>query len=458
MSTTGSAERQMVLITSVYPIGGHLAGWRHPDAYDEFLMNFDAVKEVAQIAERGKFHATFLADGNAVRQMDKPKLFESPGGSDRPVSFEPFTLMAALAQYTEHIGLFVTATTTYEEPYLIARRLSSLDHLSGGRAIWNIVTGSYAGDAYNFGTKDLPDRETRYARSQEFVDVCKKLWDSWGEGTLLHDKDAGRALDASKVRTIDHHGEFFDVQGPLNLTRAPQGYPVLFLAGQSEPGREMAAKHADCLFGVARTKEEGVEVYKDIKGRMAKYGRHPDELKICPAIRPVVAPTREQALALLDELNELVTPDHGVEFLSSHLHFDLSGYDIDGPLPELPDDVVGVRSIRDALVAHIRAENMTIREAYKYELAHGKTPPFTGTPEEVADEMQEWFEAGACDGFNIIPAIHPAGLNDIVDLLIPELQRRGIFHEDYKGGTLREELGLPIPANQYFPVEERTAQ
>jgi FMN-dependent oxidoreductase (nitrilotriacetate monooxygenase family) len=453
MSQHGDASGQMILITSIYPIGGHLAGWRHPDAYDEFLMNFDAVKNLTQLAEQGKFQATFLADGNAVRQMEKPSLFESPGGSDRPVSFEPLTLMAALAQYTEHIGLFVTATTTYEEPYLLARRLSSLDHLTGGRAIWNVVTGSYAGDSRNFGTEDLPDRYTRYARSEEFVEVCKKLWDSWTEDALIHDKESGRALDASRVRTVDHHGEYFNVQGPLNLSRSPQGYPVLFLAGQSEPGRELAAKHADCLFSVSRTKEEGVELYNDVKSRMAKYGRNPDDLKIIPAIRANVASTRQEAIDLYRELNAMVGPELGVEFLSSHLHFDLSGYDIDGPVPELPEEVLGVTSIRDALMKHVRAENMTIRQAYQYELAHSDVPPFTGTASEVADEMQEWFEAGACDGFNINPNIVPAGLKSIVDQLVPELQRRNLFHMDYRGGTLREELGLSTPVNQFFTPE-----
>jgi FMN-dependent oxidoreductase (nitrilotriacetate monooxygenase family) len=438
----------MILMTSIYPIGAHLAGWRHPSAYREFIMNLDAIIDVTKIAERGKFQATFLADGNAVRQMEKPALFESPGPSDRPASFEPATLMGALSQVTEHIGLFVTSTTTYDEPYLLARRLSSLDHLSGGRAIWNVVTGSYAGDSLNFGTEDLPDRYTRYARSEEFVEVCKGLWDSWEEDAFLQDKAAGRLLDASKVHTLDHHGTYFDVQGPLNLARSPQGYPVLFLAGQSEPGRELAAKHADCLFSVARSKEESIEVYDDVKSRMEKYGRHPDELRIIPGIRANVARTRQEALDLYSELNALVTPELGVEYLSSHLHFDLSGYDIDGPVPELAAETLGVTSIRDSLMAHVREHGLTIRQAYEHELASEPVPPFTGTASEVADQMQDWFDAGACDGFNINPPTVPLGLDRIVDLLVPELQRRGLFHDDYSGSTLREELGLPIPVGR----------
>jgi FMN-dependent oxidoreductase (nitrilotriacetate monooxygenase family) len=447
--TYGTASGQMILVTGVYPVGSHLAGWRHPSAYPEIVMNLDAMIDLAQLAENGKFHALFLADGNAVRQMETPELFESPGPSDRPASFEPTTVMAAISQHTSRIGMFATSTTTYDEPYLVARRFSSLDHISKGRAIWNVVTGSFPGDSLNFGKDDLPDRQTRYAKSMEFLEVCKGLWDSWAPDAFPQDKQSGQFLDSTKVRNLNHSGEYFTVKGPLNLARSPQGYPVLFMAGQSEPGREMAAKHADCLFSVAATKEESVAVYNDIKSRMAKYGRHPDELKIIPGIRANVAETRDEALALYAELNALISPRLGVQYLSSNLHFDVSGYDVDGPLPELPAEILGVTSIRDSLVANSRRHGYSIRQTYEHLLANEATPPFTGTASEVVDEMQEWFEAGACDGFNVNMPTQPLGLARFVESAIPELQRRGLFHLDYEGQTVREELGLPVPVSQF---------
>ena len=454
-SHPGDGAGQMILVTGVYPIGAHLGGWRHPTAFPDIVMNLDAMIELAQLAERGKLHALFLADGNAVRQMEKPALFESPGPSDRPASFEPTTVMAAISQHTEHVGLFATSTTTYDEPYLVARRFASLDHISKGRAIWNVVTGSYPGDSLNFGNEDLPDRETRYARSSEFLEVCKDLWDSWAADAFPQDKATGRFLDASRVRTIDHDGPYFTVKGPLNLARSPQGYPLLFMAGQSEPGREMAAKHADCLFSVAATKEESIEVYRDIKSRMAKYGRHPDELKIIPGIRANVAATHEDAVQLYAELNALVGPELGMQHLSAQIKFDLTGFDPDGPLPPLPKEAHGVTSIRDSLVNYARERGYTIRQTYQHLLAQEVTPPFTGSAEEVVDEMEDWFRSGACDGFNLnIPTL-PLALERFVDLAVPELQRRGLFHDDYRASTVREEVGVPIPQNRHFAA--RTA-
>jgi len=445
-----ASARQMMLVTNVYPVGGHLAGWRDPSSFPRVAMNLDAMIEIARLAERGKFHSLFLADGNAVRQMDRPAFFEAVSPTDRPASFEPTTAMAAIAQHTEHIGLFVTATTTYEPPYLLARRLCSLDHISKGRAIWNVVTTSFPGDAVNFGDEPFPERNARYAKGVEFVEVVKALWDSWAEDAFPQDKTTGQFLDSTRVRTIDHQGEYFSVQGPLNIARSPQGHPVLFMAGQSEPGREFAAKHAECLFASANTIEQCREVAEDIRSRMPKYGRRPEDIRIIPGIRVNVAESREEALALNQRLADLVSPALGLDYLSAYLHEDLTGCDIDGPLPEPAGQAQGVTSIRDQLYAQAAQEGWTIRETYTHLIAGGgDREPFTGTATEVADQMQEWFESGACDGFMVSTPTLPAGLERFVDLVVPELQRRGIYHEDYRGGTLRDELNLPIPASRF---------
>jgi FMN-dependent oxidoreductase (nitrilotriacetate monooxygenase family) len=332
----------------------------------------------------------------------------------------------------------------------MARKLASLDHLSGGRAVWNVVTGSYPGDSVNFGNDDLPDRASRYERSMEFLEVCKGLWDSWADDAFPQDKATGKFLDSTRVHTLDDRGKFFTVKGPLNVARSPQGYPVIFMAGQSDPGREMAAKHADCLFTVAATKEESIEVYDDVKSRMAKYGREPEELKIIPAVRANVAETHEAALALNRELNALIAPDLAVQYLSSEVKEDLSKYPIDGPLPDLSAEAHGVTSGRKSIYEYASARGMTIRQTAEHLLQSEPEPPFTGTADEVVDEMQDWFESGACDGFNVGGPTAPLGLTRFVDLAVPELQRRGLHHSEYSGGTLREQWGLKIPVNPNF--------
>lgn len=444
---------QMILVTNVYPVGGHLGGWRAPGSFDRIVMNLDAMIEIAKLAERGKFHSLFLADGNAVRQMEMRALFENVAPSDRPASFEPTTVMAAISQHTKHIGLFVTATTTFSDPYSLARLLSSLDHISKGRATWNVVTTSYPGDAVNFGGDPFPPSEDRYRRAIEFVEVCKDLWDSWAEDAFPQDKATGKFLDADKVRKIDHHGEFFDVQGPLNIARMPQGYPVFFMAGQSEPGRELAAKHAECLFVSAKTKDQATAVRDNIRARMPKYGRDPSQLKFIPGVSVIVAPTREEAYSLRRELADYVSDTLAAQYLSAELKTDMSIYDPDGPFPELSDDVQGLRSTRDQIVALAKRESLTVRQTWQKLIGGTGNEPFTGTASDVADQLQDWFESGACDGFMLSGVIAPRGLEAIVDLLIPELQSRGLYHADYVGGTLRDELGLITPVNRYFTAE-----
>lgn len=438
------------LMTGLLGLGGHLAGWRHRDSWSDTMMNLEHMKFTAQLAERGKFDLLFMADGNAVRQMDKPVLFAANSPSDRPAVFEPVTLMSALAMHTTHIGFLATATTTYEEPYLLARKFASLDHLSKGRACWNVVTTSYPGDSLNFGIPEHVGRMERYERAREFVDVCKGLWHSWADDAFPQDKATGQYLDPSKVHTLNHKGKFFTIKGPLNVARCPQGYPVLFMAGQSEPGRELAAYTADCLFAVTNTIEDGKVFYADIKGRMARYGRAPDDLRIMPGASVYVGRTREEADELYEELQSLIPPPVGVAYLSKLVEMDLAGYPLDGPLPDLSGETLGLASFRETIAEIARRDNLTLRQTYQRVLPSMGHVVFKGTGKDVADQIEEWYVGKACDGFNIQVPVMPRGLVDFVDLVIPELQHRGLFRTEYTGRTLRENMGLPIPQNPYF--------
>jgi len=446
--------RHMNLMTGLGSIGGHLGGWRHPRAWSNTSMNLEHHIEVAKIAERGLFDLLFLADGNAVRQLDKPALFEANSPSDRPANFEPVTLLTAISQHTSQIGLLATATTTYEEPYLLARKFASLDHLSKGRACWNIVTGSYPGDSVNFGRDEHMPRADRYERSEEFVEVVKGLWNSWAADAFLEDKESGRYLDKDKVHVLNHVGKHLSVKGPLNIARMPQGYPVLFLAGQSDQGRELAAKHADCVFAVADNIGAAVAFYDDVKGRLDAYGRTPDSLRILPGATVYVGESEAEADDVYDELQSLISPAVGVPYLSKLAEMDLSGYDIDGPMPDLSGDVVGISSFRKNIASMAEREDLTIRQTYERVLPSMGHVVFKGNAVQVADQMEEWFTKGACDGFNLAAPVMPFGLESIVDHLIPELQRRGLFRTEYTGGTLRDNMGLATPKNPYFDAEQ----
>ncbi|GAA4556906.1 LLM class flavin-dependent oxidoreductase [Pseudonocardia xishanensis] len=440
------------LMTTLGGLGSHLGGWRHPRAWTGTAMNLDQQIELARIAERGLFDLLFLADGNAVRQMDKPALFEAVSFSDRPTGFEPVTLMAALAQHTSRIGLLATATTTYEQPWTLARKFASLDHLSGGRACWNIVTSSYPGDSRNFGREDHVPRGERYARASEFVEVCKGLWDSWAPDAFPEDKDSGRYLRADRVRTLDHHGVHFDVAGPLNVARMPQGYPVLFHAGQSEPGRELAARHADCVFSVSGDIKVGRDFATDMRQRAVRHGRAASDIRIYPGATAYVAQSMAEADELFEELQSLISPSVGVPYLSKLVEEDLSGYPVDGPLPDLSGEVSGLSSFRTTIAAMAERDGLTIRETYERVLPTMGHVLFKGTATDVADQMQEWHDSGAADGFLLSAPALPFGLESIVDLLVPELQRRGLYRTAYTGSTLRENLGLPIPRNPHFDL------
>jgi alkanesulfonate monooxygenase len=437
-------------------IGGVMGAWRHADAWpDDRIMNLDHYISIAKTAERGKFDCLFVADNNAVEQMGDPDLFEALSPLDRPANFEPVTLFAALSQHTRDIGFVSTATTTYEEPYLLARKFASLDHISQGRAAWNIVTSYNPEDAANFGVERPLGRDERYPKAMEFVDVVKGLWDSWAEDAFVQDRGTGQFLDSSRVRVLDHKGLYLKVRGPLNVARPVQGHPVMFTAGQSEAGRELAARHADCLFAVAMTKADGIALCDDVKGRLARYGRTPDTLKVFPAISVYVGETAAAAEALFEEVGELIPPHLGVKYLEKTLKMDLSGHDLDGPVPDV--DVAdaanaGIVSISQEMGRYFRERDMTIRQAYQSTMRITGGACFKGSARQVTDEIEDWYRSGACDGFLIAPPVMPRVLEDFVDLVVPELQRRGIFRTEYTGRTLRENLGLPTPASQFFPT------
>ncbi len=423
-------------------VGGHLGGWRHKDAFDKPVMNLEAFIEMSQIAERGKLDAVFLADGNGVRDMHMPALFAANHPSARPSFFEPTTLLSAVSMVTKKIGVVATATSTFEEPYSVARRFASMDHISKGRAGWNLVTASNAGDALNFGRPEQA-REDRYARAQEFYEVVAKLWDSWAPDAFPQNKETGQYLDPARVRHIDHKGTHFSVKGPLNISQTPQGRPVVFMAGQSEPGMELAARYADGLFGAGTTKQDCVDAYANIKGRMARYGRSPEALKILPGVSIYVGRTTAEAEEFYEELQSLISPVLGVHYLSKMLVHDLGSLPLDGPLPDnLPEETLGGSSLRRYILDMARRDKLTIRQTYERTLPALGGPVFKGTATQVADEMEDWWRNKACDGFTLLQPVQPRGLREFVDLVVPELQRRGIFRKEYESSTLRGHLGL----------------
>lgn len=445
----------MSLLTIPSPVGGAVGAWRHPEAWQNTVLDLRCMIELAQIAERGKFDAIFLADGNGVRQLDDPEMLAATSPSDRPAVFEPTTLLSALSMCTEHIGLVATATTTYEEPYLVARRFASLDHLSAGRAGWNVVTTSDPQDALNFSYVEHVDRAKRYARAVEFVDVVKGLWDSWDSDAFIQNRETGRFLDPARMHVLNYKGEHFSVRGPLNITRGPQGHPVVFTAGQSEAGLELAAKSADCVFAIAADQKQAKSLSSDLRGRMVKYGRAAEHLKIIPSATVVVATTAEEAESFYHELSTLIPPAVGVRYLSKAVAHDLTGYDLDGPFPELDKtEVLGFNSMRVAIGTMAREQGLTVRQTYERVVPARGLLTFRGDPVQVADQMEAWYANGACDGFMVSAPMVPRSLNNFVDLVVPELQRRGLFRREYESETLRGNMGLPIPTNRFFPKND----
>ncbi|NTG46197.1 LLM class flavin-dependent oxidoreductase [Agrobacterium rhizogenes] len=442
-------QKQLKLGAFMRPVSLHTGAWRYPGAYPDANFNFQHIKGFAQELEKAKFDAFFMADHLAVLNMP----VEALKRSHTVTSFEPFTLLSALAAVTERIGLVATASTTFDQPYHIARRFASLDHISGGRAGWNIVTTSNPDAALNFGLDEHMEHGERYHRAREFYDVVTGLWDSFADDAFIRDAESGIFFDPDKMHVLAHKGEELSVRGPLNIARPPQGWPVIVQAGQSDVGRQLAAETAEAVFAAPRNLADGKAIFADIKSRMKKIGRNPDHLKILPAAFIVVGDTVEEAKAKRAKLDSLVHYDSAIASLSISLGHDASGFDPDGPLPATPETNAS-KSGRERVIALAEEEKLTVRQLAQ-RLGGYAGLAFVGTPQTIADEMEQWLHEEGSDGFNVIFPFLPQGLLDVTTRLVPELQRRGIFRRDYEGTTLREHLGLPRPENRFFkPVSE----
>ncbi len=430
--------------------GNHLAGWRHPDAQPTYDMDFQGYAHITQVAEAAKFDCIFFQDTVGVsgsRQLARGERARSK--LSRTVKLEPTATLAALAMVTERIGLVATATTTYNEPYNIARRFMSIDHVSEGRAGWNLVTSQIEDESENFGFDQHMQHADRYERAEEFYEVVTGLWDSWEEGGLVRDKASGQYIDRDKIHFLDHVGKHFKVKGPLNITRSPQGWPVIAQAGSSEAGRDLAARTADVVFTAQTKIDEAKAFYADIKQRAAKYGRAPDDIKIMPGLTPVLGKTMDDAKANYEYLQSLMPDD--VALLSlTHISggLDLTKYPLDGPLPDLPPS--NAAKARQALVVKTaRDHKMTLRQIARHTAAGTGHRVIVGTAEYMADEMEKWLKEEAADGFNVVCNHYPKPFEDFCTEVVPLLQQRGVFRKDYEGKTLRENLGLKIPENRY---------
>jgi FMN-dependent oxidoreductase (nitrilotriacetate monooxygenase family) len=439
-----TSPKQISLGLSMRYLGYHAAAWRHPSADPDAASKFSHYKYLAQAAEAAKLDMVFLADGIGLRTRDEP-----PGAlcrSHQTLELEPLTLLSALSSVTSRIGLVATASTTYNEPYHIARKWASLDHLSGGRAGWNVVTSWSEAEALNFNRDKHMEYDLRYARAAEFVEVVKGLWDSWEPDAPLFDKASGIFFDQSKLHALNHVGEHFKVRGPLTIKRTPQGRPVLVQAGAAQQGLEIAARSADVVYSASHDLASAQAYYADVKGRMVKYGRDPDSLKVMPGVTLFIGRTPEEAREKYDMLNALVEPQLGLSYLYGQMG-DLSAYPLDGPVPDSVDPLV--KSMARGLLAMARRDNLTIRQLYTTIAAGFGGRVLVGTPGEIVDSMQEWVEAGAADGFNLCPPVLPLGLDEFVEMVLPEMRARGLFRTEYSGPTLRDHLGLTPPPNRH---------
>ncbi len=440
-----SASRQLRLGAFMRPVSIHTGAWRYPGAFPDANFNFAHIKRFAQTLERGCFDAFFMADHLALLNMPMEALMRSA----TVTSFEPMTLLPALAAVTERLGLIATGSTTYDAPYHVARRFASLDHISGGRAAWNVVTTSNPDASMNFGIDDQMDHAERYRRAREFLDVVTGLWDSWADDAFIRDVESGIYFDPERLHVLDHKGKYLSARGPLNIGRPVQGWPVIVQAGASDAGRQLAAETAEAVFASHRGLAEGQAFYADVKGRMKKAGRNPDHMKILPGCLVVVGETVAEAKEKRARLDSLVHYDSAVASLSIALGVDASKFDPDGPLPEIPDTNTS-KSGRERAIHLADRENLNVRQLAQ-RLGGFSGLAMVGTPETIADEMEQWLLEEGSDGFNIMFPYLPEGLEDFVDRVVPELQRRGLFRREYEGKTLRENLGLPRPENQFFP-------
>jgi FMN-dependent oxidoreductase (nitrilotriacetate monooxygenase family) len=453
MTTTERRTDKLNLLFFMSYSGAQSAAWRHPDAPGAEVDEFEQFRSMVATAERAKFDAVFVGDSQGFPHTEGREAY-----SRMEVGrLEPFTLLSALAMVTTRIGLAGTASTSYNHPYTIARKFASLDRLSKGRAGWNVVTTSHEQEARNFGREANFEHGERYARAQEFIDICKGLWDSWDDDAIVRDRDSGLYFDPDKLHGLFHDGKFFKVEGPLNIPRSPQGYPVIIQAGSSGDGQKLAASSAEVVF-TSQPKMEGAQAfYKSVKDGAEALGRSREHLKICPSIQPVVASTEAELECKVQELADLMHIDVALSLMQRFVGPDvirLRDYSLDDKLPELK-----VTSGNQTFQAHVvdiaRKGDLTIGQTARRLAASLFSGGFRGTPESIADSLEAWFHARAADGFCLSPGLLPTGLDDFCNEVVPILQKRGLFRTEYEGRTLRENLGLPRPDNQYVVHPER---
>ncbi|MFC5703023.1 LLM class flavin-dependent oxidoreductase [Cohnella faecalis] len=432
-------KKQIKFGALIHGVGGNVSAWRHPEVPADASVNFKFYTEQAQTAEAGKFDLVFIADGLYINEKSIPHFLNR---------FEPLTILSALAAVTSKIGLVGTLSSSYSEPFTVARQFGSLDHISGGRAGWNVVTSPLEGSAKNFGKPEHPTHDERYRIAEEYLEVTRGLWDSWEDDAFVRNKETGVFFDPSKLHRLNHKGTYFSVEGPLNIARSKQGHPVIFQAGSSESGKNLAAKGADAVFTGHETIEEAKQFYKEVKERTVAAGRSADDVVILPGIGPIIGRTQEEADRKYEEIASLVSIESALNYLGRFFeHHDFSQYPLDEPFPDLGD--LGSNSFRsgtDKLKKAAKENGWTLRQV----ALQSATPrgPFVGTPEYVADLIQQWHEEEAADGFIIHSSI-PSGLSDFVNLVVPILQERGLYRTEYESDTLRGNLGLPIPENRY---------
>ncbi len=441
------SQRQIRLGFSVTANGTHKGGWRREDSWNAGGLDIKQWRNVTDAAERACAHFLFWADGAAVR-TEAPDV-EALSFSGRIEMLEPLTLMSALSQHAEKIGFVATASTTFNEPYNIARKFASLDYISGGRVGWNVVTSWSVPEARNFGLDQHLEHAERYRRAEEFFDVVTGLWDSWDDDAFLRDKQSGRYFEPSKMHLLAHKGKYYSVRGPLNVPRPLQGHPVIAQAGSSEPGQELAARTADLVYTAQQRVEDARSFYKSLKGRMPKYGRSPDSLVIMPGIMPIMGRTDQEAQDNYGAMQELLHPIAGLNSIAQ-VFGDLSKLPLDEPLPAwIDDETNAAKSVKTIWLERARRENLTIRQLYQAFSVGAAHKVVVGSPKTIVDTMEEWFTTGACDGWNVMSAYMPGGVIEFCDLVAPELQRRGLHRTAYQGTTLRENLGLSRPQNRY---------
>lgn len=425
----------------------HMAGWRHPEAYADGGLNFKRWVEYAKTMERGKLDMLFIADTIGTPGADDAEQLSYTSKVDR---FEPLTVLSALSSVTDKIGLVATAATTYTPPYTVARMFASLDYLTGGRAGWNLVTGGNKEDAFNFNLDGHVSHGDRYERAEEFADVVRGLWDSYEDDAFLRDKESGRYFDPKKLHILNHKGKYFSVKGPLSVARPVQGHPVIVQAGGSEPSKNLTARVADVMFMSQSCLEDAQAFYADVKGRLAQFGRQPDDLKLMPGAFIFVGRTEEEANERFEKLQSMVPIETAMARLSHNLGgVDLSAFPLDGPMPEIAGNSARM-SAPDSYMKIARREKLTVRQTAMRAATARHHWIVKGSPRQVADQLEDWFVNHGADGFNLLPSYMPGALNDFVDYVVPELQRRSLFRTEYEPGTLRERLGVPRPVNRYL--------